>query len=248
MASVAWCGIGRQELKGWCQDWVVQSRNTVTGWDWGWTAFSLSERPNTNLSQQIHPWDSLHCCWDVKQLTFTKKQTSKLWAVNYSRGLSFVVLPGCEHSDSHNSRTFSALSWTRVIPWPTSLGEKNSTRYEVVHLCGILHSSPHLVRPCSLYKSKAGRDTLTFLRGGPLTHLNCKVQQASAGTHGILANAHPVYSIPSVWWLSAFLCLSGELQNLSLISFTETTIWYKQHGNLSYSHKRSERVIVLEPY
>ena len=42
-------------------------------WDWvRWkvgSATSISVWQHINLSKQIHPWDTLECCWDVKQPT-----------------------------------------------------------------------------------------------------------------------------------------------------------------------------------
>ena len=42
-------------------------------WDWVrwkvWTATSISMWQRVKLSEQIHPWDTLACCWDAKQQT-----------------------------------------------------------------------------------------------------------------------------------------------------------------------------------
>ena len=39
-----------------------------------WSATSISVWQHVKLSEQIRPWDTLACCWDVKQTT--NKQTS----------------------------------------------------------------------------------------------------------------------------------------------------------------------------
>ena len=48
-----------------------------------WSATSISVWQHVKLSEQIRPWDTLACCWEVKQPT--KKQTLPL----YDRSLAF---------------------------------------------------------------------------------------------------------------------------------------------------------------
>ena len=46
-------------------DWLVPCQYTVTGW--------------SHVSMQIRPWDTLACCWDVKQPTNKQSHVSILW-------------------------------------------------------------------------------------------------------------------------------------------------------------------------
>ena len=54
-------------VKGQCWDWLA--RSVYCDWvRWKvWSAASISVWQHVNLSGQIHPWDTLACCWDVRQ-------------------------------------------------------------------------------------------------------------------------------------------------------------------------------------
>ena len=53
-----------------CWDWLAWCQYTVTGWDGKvWSATSISVWQHVKLSEQFRPWDTLACCWDIKQPT-----------------------------------------------------------------------------------------------------------------------------------------------------------------------------------
>ena len=45
-----------------------------------WSAASISVWQHVTLSEQIRPWDTLACCWDVKQPTNNNNSKVKEWA------------------------------------------------------------------------------------------------------------------------------------------------------------------------
>ena len=51
-------------------DWSTWHQYTVTGWGRiVWSAASVSVWQHVDLSEQIHPWGTPACCWDVKRTT-----------------------------------------------------------------------------------------------------------------------------------------------------------------------------------
>ena len=56
---------------------LVGSVSVYFGWvRWKvWSATSISMWQHIHLPEQIHPWDTLACCWDVKQTT--NQQTAR---------------------------------------------------------------------------------------------------------------------------------------------------------------------------
>ena len=57
-------------LSGQRWDCLVRCRYTVTGWGTQFDpATSVLVWQHVNLSEHMHPWDTLACCWDVKQPT-----------------------------------------------------------------------------------------------------------------------------------------------------------------------------------
>ena len=57
----------RLEVLGQRWDWLARCQYTVTGWDG--SATSISVWQHVKLSEQIRPWETLACCWNVKQPT-----------------------------------------------------------------------------------------------------------------------------------------------------------------------------------
>ena len=65
----------RLALYGQHWDWSARCQYTVTGWGRTLDLQLLSQVwQHVKLSEQIRPWDTLACCWDVKQAT--NKQSS----------------------------------------------------------------------------------------------------------------------------------------------------------------------------
>ena len=54
-------------LWGQCWDWLARCQYTVTGWDGKLDLHLLSVA--ARKIEQNRPWDTLACCWDVKQPT-----------------------------------------------------------------------------------------------------------------------------------------------------------------------------------
>ena len=48
-----------------------------------WSATFISVWQHVNLSEQIRPWDTLACCWDIKRLTTNLKHAEVLKAAFY---------------------------------------------------------------------------------------------------------------------------------------------------------------------
>ena len=59
----------RLALEGQCWDWLARCQYTVTGWDGKFGLQLLSEWQHVKLSEQIRPWDTLACGWDIRQPT-----------------------------------------------------------------------------------------------------------------------------------------------------------------------------------
>ena len=47
-----------------------------------WFVTSISVWQHVNLSEQIRPWDTLACCWDVKQPIHNKHLSFALWSLS----------------------------------------------------------------------------------------------------------------------------------------------------------------------
>ena len=57
-------------ITGHCWDWPAQCQYTVTGWDRKFYQQTfISVWQHIKVSEQIHPWDTLACYWDVQQPT-----------------------------------------------------------------------------------------------------------------------------------------------------------------------------------
>ena len=60
----------RLALQGQHWDWSARCQYTVTGWGWKVDLQLLSQCGSTvNCLSRIRPWDTLACCWDVKEPT-----------------------------------------------------------------------------------------------------------------------------------------------------------------------------------
>ena len=73
------------------------------------SATSISVWQHVNLSEQIRPWDTLACCWDVKQptISLTKSRLTAgfplipvAWPLRQERGLPLTPDPGGGHCSS----------------------------------------------------------------------------------------------------------------------------------------------------
>ena len=115
-------GFFRVESYQWLKNWLSSgypARHLALGLvspvsvycDWArwkvWSATSISVWRHVQLSEQIYPWDTLPCCWDVEQPT--KKQTLSVavWTLHCSCGRSAV-------SDLDHWWTKGCYLW----PWP----------------------------------------------------------------------------------------------------------------------------------
>ena len=90
-----------------CCDWV---RWKV------WSATSISVWQHVQLSEQIRPWETLACCWDVKQPTKkhwkTQFETHSYYAANFIQHIE--RLSRCKMCATWYEGTAQLLSLTRV--------------------------------------------------------------------------------------------------------------------------------------
>ena len=86
-------------------------RNRVKGGMLTWGSFG--ELEHVKLSEQIRPWDTLACCWDVKQPT--NKQTLVNWKNGVKGGMltwgSFGELEGRGQGRDARSGSLGELEW-----------------------------------------------------------------------------------------------------------------------------------------
>ena len=79
---------------------------TVTGWGRKFDLELLSPWQQVKISEQIHPWDTLACCWDVQQPTNNKLQ----------RSLHFMIVRSSCNSTVAHEHLFIIII---IIMYPT---------------------------------------------------------------------------------------------------------------------------------
>ena len=76
--------------------WKVRSATSISVWQ------------HVKLSEQIRPWDTLACCWDVKQPTNKQTHSSNLYSITHVHPLS-----PCVCGRSYGKRLCTSRTWWR---------------------------------------------------------------------------------------------------------------------------------------
>ena len=80
--ALQWLPCQAPGFMGSALDWSAWCQYTVTGWGRTFDLQLLSQVwQHVNLSEQIRPWDTLACCWDVKQPT-NKQPSFRTWEIS----------------------------------------------------------------------------------------------------------------------------------------------------------------------
>ena len=118
-----------------------------------WSATSISVWQHVKLSEQIGPWDTIACCWDIKQPT--NKQTSRPQTWFISQTVSDCAASETDYTEPKQSNHFKSLAQASIQPCHlTDLTKTSSGSFMHAHISEVENNTDICNRNASLIMIK----------------------------------------------------------------------------------------------